>query len=136
MPERRPLVVSFVERGWQAARECSLDPQLQEVECLHIIKGWVPRAVREMIGPAPRVQLVCVPRRLFWCVVWSLLPGLWLLGRLRALLVDNDRSHNRLRGWQWRGVHVAKVLPGSSGYELWDGCRAIPRPVWSQMVTA
>ena len=88
-----------------------------------------------MTDTAPRIQLACVPKRLFWLFVWSLLPGLWLLGRLRGLLVDNDRSHGRLRAWQWLGIHVAKVLPGPDGYELWDGPRAMSRPAWHEMVT-
>ena len=110
----RQVIVSLVERGWQGARECSLDPSLSDRDMVHVIKGLVPRPVIDMIVTTPSTQLACAPKWLFWLLVWALLPGLWLTGRLQAVLVDNDRSYRRLRGWQWAGVVVAKALPGQT----------------------
>ena len=93
----RQLVCSLVERGWQAAREYSLDPQHSDVDVLHLVKGRLDRSVRAIIAPRPNIRLLSVPKRWFWPASWSILAWSALTGRLRAVLVDNDRSHRRLR---------------------------------------
>ena len=94
---RRPLVCSLVERGWQAAREYSLDAQRSEAAFLHLVKGRLDRSVRLLIAPRPNIRLLSVSTRWFWPVVWSVLAGTALTGRLHAVLVDNDRSYRRLQ---------------------------------------
>ncbi len=110
---RRPLVCSLVERGWQAAREYSLDAQRSEVAFLHLVKGRLDRSVRLLIAPRPNIRLLSVSTRWFWPVVWSVLAGTALTGRLHAVLVDNDRSFRRLRTMlRIAGVSLVKLEPG------------------------
>jgi hypothetical protein len=107
MADRR-IILSLVERGWQAARACSLDPKFGRLEFLHVVKGRLDPEVEAMIAPRPNVRIASVPSRLFWPRIWILYHWLRCAGRLRALLVDNDRSVRRLRGWM-RGVPVHLV---------------------------
>ena len=94
--QRRALVCSLVERGWQAAREYSLDAQRGEFEFLHIVKGRLDRLVRALIAPRPNIRLLSVSKRWFWPAAWSILAWGVLTGRLRTVLVDNDRAFRRL----------------------------------------
>jgi len=131
MSKRRPLVVSLVERGWQAARACSLDHELQQIQWVHIVKGRLDRSVKTLIAPRPNVRIISVPRPLFWPWTWIVAMAAVLSGRLLALLVDNDRSLRRFGGWgRIAGVRVAKVLPGPAGYEVWADRQPIPRADW------
>ena len=113
--QRRPLVCSLVERGWQAAREYSLDAQRGEIEFLHIVRGRLDRSVRALVAPRPNIRLLSIPKRWFWPAAWSILTWGALTGRLRTVLVDNDRSFRRLR--TMRRVAVVSLInlhPGAS----------------------
>ena len=112
---RRPLVCSLVERGWQAAREYSLDAQRGEVEFLHIVRGRLDRSVRALVAPRPNIRLLSIPKRWFWSAAWSILAWGALTGRLRTVLVDNDRSFRRLRTMRRvAGVSLINLHPGAS----------------------
>ncbi|MBI2495122.1 MAG: hypothetical protein HYY59_07820 [Candidatus Omnitrophica bacterium] len=129
--EAGPVVLSLVERGWQAARECSLELQPQGMEFLHIIKGRLDRAVRSLIEPWPHIRIISLPRTLFWPVVSALVLGLWLTGKLRALLVDNPRSYRRLsRVSGLVRVPLTLVQWGDAGYELSVDSAPITRAAW------
>ena len=135
MAKRRAIVLSLVERGWQAARECSLDLGPQGVCVIHLIKGHVDRSVRALITPKPHVRTLSVPRRLFWPVLWLVCLGLTLTGRLRALLVDHERSYRRLSWWaRMAHVNLTMVQQGTAGYELWIGSKPVSRAVWREAV--
>ena len=126
-----PLLVSLVERGWQAVRDCSLDAQRDGVHVLHLVKGWLDPAVRAMSPPQPRIRLLSMPRDLFWPWAWMMATGCWASGRLRAILVDNERAQQRLRSW----AHLARtpiwlVQPGPKGYELLAGADRLDRAPW------
>ena len=95
----RPLVCSLVERGWQAAREYSLDARHGDLEFLHVVKGRLDRPVLALVAPRPNIRLLSVSTRWFWPAAWSILAWGVLTGRLHAVLVDNDRSFRRLRAW-------------------------------------
>ena len=99
MVERRPLVISLVERGWQAARGYSLDVQDQKVMVIHLIKGSLSREILGLIAPHPWIRLVSVPRVIFWPVAWGLIAWAQFVGRLQAVLVDNERSDRRVHRW-------------------------------------
>jgi hypothetical protein len=105
MPERRRVVLSFVERGWQAAREWSLGEERQGAAVVHLIKGWLDAEVLALIRPAARVRLVRIPRRWFWPVAWGWVAWGLCSGTLRTILVDNERSLRRVRAWV-RGAPV------------------------------
>lgn len=128
MRDRAPLVCSLIERGWQAARECSLDPTLSRARFLHLIKGRVSRSVLLLIAPRANVRVVALPKLCFWPAVWVVC--LWGLatGGLRGLLVDNDRSVRRLLGWATLlRTRPLKVLPGPDGYEVWLNRQRVER---------
>lgn len=94
------VVLSLVERGWQAAREWSLNEKPPEVAVVvHLIKGSLSREVRALIRPVRQVELVAVSRRVFWPVALSLFLWHAFRGRLEAVLVDNERSHRRVGAW-------------------------------------
>ena len=94
-----PVVLSLVERGWQAAREYSLEVQRQGGCCVHLVKGSLSPAVHAMISPQPRIRVVSVRRTLFWPVALAWCVGLLAAARLQAVLVDNERSLRRVRRW-------------------------------------
>ena len=113
-----PLVVSLVERGWQAARETSLRTR-DERRWWHVIKGALPNDVRRLIAPYPSIRLLSVPKKLYWPAAW----GVCLLARLRgpveAVVVDNARAVGRLK--LLTGLMRVPVVP----VEQWDA--ACPR---------
>ncbi len=96
---RRAVVISLVERGWQAAREHSLKLQGGCVESVHVIKGSVPADVLGMIAPLPAIRLVSVARTWFWplAIGWALWAR-WR-GILCGVLVDNTRTQQRVVRW-------------------------------------
>ena len=119
MSEPRAVVLSLVERGWQAARECSLDLHGKGVCVIHLIKGSVSPHVLALVTPTPHIHLVSVPRTLFWPGALATCVWLVMCGLLRAVLVDNERSHRRLSRWvPWARVHVVLVHQGQGGYEM------------------
>jgi len=133
--DRRILILFLVERGWQAARELSLDLQQEGVVVVHLIKGRLDRSVRHLIMPKSHIRLLSVDRRLFWPAAWGLLLWWGCIGRLRALLVDNDRSYRRFQRW----AHVARlklamVRQGAHGYEVWVGAERVPEVSWRSSV--
>ena len=96
---RQPVVLSLVERGWQAAREHSLDVQREGGRVIHLVKGRLEPAVHAMIAPQPRIRVVSVRRALFWPVAWAWCLGWLATARLQAVWVDNERSLRRVRRW-------------------------------------
>ncbi|MBI2104137.1 MAG: hypothetical protein HYT90_00950 [Candidatus Omnitrophica bacterium] len=116
------IVLSLVERGWQAAREYSLDVQREGGGVVHLVKGALSPAVHAMIAPQPRVRVVSVRRALFWPLAWAWCAGLLAAARLRGVLVDNERSLRRVRRWVGGPrVRLVRVGPGGRGYELAGG---------------
>ena len=133
--QRTPLVISLVERGWQAARECSLDTQDHGGETLHMIKGYLHRDVQAMIAPKSKIHLLSLPKKLFWLGVWPLLVGYALMGRVRSLLVDNEQAYRRVRPWtRANGVNLVRIQLGAQGYEFLVEGRPISRAQWYQGV--
>lgn len=125
------IVLSLVEHGWQAARECSLALESYQVRVIHLVKGSLDHGVRQLITAHPTIRIADVPRALFWPAVSGALVRWRLGGRLRLVLVDNDRSWQRLQRWaRWLGLVLLKVTQGSDGYELWEGSTRIPLAVW------
>lgn len=98
----RRVVLSLVERGWQAAREWSPNGKPPEATVVHLVKGSLNHEVRALIRPVPQVELMAVPRTLFWPMAVGLFLWHACRGRLQAVLVDNQRSERRVRAWiQW-----------------------------------
>ncbi|MBI2093643.1 MAG: hypothetical protein HYT88_02850 [Candidatus Omnitrophica bacterium] len=118
----KSLVLSLVERGWQAQRECSLDSRLSSTEFIHLVKGWLDRSVLNLIAPRPNIRLLGIPRRLFWPWVWVSAFWFRFTGNLHAILVDNERAFNRL--WPMAaclGVGLFRVEMSPEGYVFWRG---------------
>lgn len=99
MPTHRTLIISLVERGWQMARERSLELREQGVDVRHLIKGRVPPEVLSLVTPHPTIRLMSVPRPWFW--PWVFVQVMWARGRrvLQEIWVDNDRTQQRLSRW-------------------------------------
>ncbi len=96
---KRVQVLSLVERGWQAARQCSLEAADQGAGTLHLIKGRLPSDVRALIPAHERIILDDCPKQLFWPLVYAYSLGGIFGGHLRAILVDNERSLGRMETW-------------------------------------
>lgn len=127
---RKPVVLSLVERGWQAARECALDIKHENVIVVHVIKGYFSGA-RALVIPTAGERIMSIPRVLFWPVVWVCIGVLACAGRLRSLLVDNDRSGRRLFAIaRSLGIGLVLLRLGTQGYELWCGDRRMPEAEW------
>ena len=104
------IILSFVERGWQAAREWSMQSRPPGVRVIHLIKGSMKSEVRAFIRPIPGVELVAIPRKVFWPMAFILFVWYASWRRLQAVLVDNDRSHHRLRLWsRWIPTDIMQV---------------------------
>ena len=128
----RGILLSLVERGWQAARECSLEAAAAGCGTTHLIKGWVPPEVLYgLTPPQPRIRLVGVPKRLFWPIAWLAAMSVNLSGALRAVLVDNERAAKRVGRWlRGRRDRIYLVRPGAQRYELWLGQRQVHERPW------
>ncbi len=135
MAERGPLICSLVERGWRAVREYSLGPQQQDMLFLHVIKGRLSRPLRALIAPRANTRLASLPRQVFWLAAWCVLAGLAVSGRLRGILVDNEKSWRRLaRFSRIARVPLSIVRSGTSRYELWAGTTLWPEEAWQAAV--
>ena len=131
MDERPVTILSLVERGWQAAREVSLELPADHVRTLHIVKGRLSRPVKSLIAPKPNVRVISLHPQLFWPAVVWLIAVRSLGGRPRALLVDNDRSYRRLHRWaRLAHMQLTIVRQGSGGYELWVGSQRMSQTEW------
>lgn len=107
---RSLIVLSLVERGWQAAREWSLHQRPPQTTVIHLIKGSLNAEVRALIRPVPMVEVVAIPRKMFWPTAFMLFVWCAGVGRLQAVLVDNARSLRRLGGWaKWIPIPVTWV---------------------------
>lgn len=93
------IVLSLVERGWQTAREWSLRECPPRTRVVHVIKGTIQPEIRALIRPVAGVEVMAVPRRAFWPLIFSLFLWQACRGRLQTVLVDNLRSHRRVGRW-------------------------------------
>ena len=118
-PKRRIIILSLVERGWRAARECSLDLQQRGGGVTHLVKGRLNQGVRSMIAPKPNINIIDVPRSLFPLQLWLTLLFQSMTGRLQWILIDNGRTAQQLAWWCAR-FHLVPVVVREvkSGYEL------------------
>jgi len=131
------VVLSLVEHSWRDARNCSLDLAEHGVTVVHIVKGKLDRSVRDIIRPMPNIRMVVVARSLFWLVVgWH---GLCCLvrGRLRGVLVDNERSYKRLHVLgKLAGIPPMLLKHSQNGYELWVGEKRVIYADWQRAVSS
>ena len=122
------MILSLVERGWQAARVCSLEAEPHGVRVLHVVKGRLDRSVLALIEPKPHIRLVSLPKNFFWPVVFPLMAWCAAISRLRVVVVDNERSARRLAGWAralW--VRLMIIQWHAGGYELREHGRVVDR---------
>ena len=98
MSDRR-VALSLVERGWQAAREWSIKAEPYGITAVHIVKGRLDPGVRALVKPTAGMRLISAPHHVFWPLAWLWWARLRLTGRLRGVVVDNERSARRLRRW-------------------------------------
>ena len=112
MADSGGVVLSLVERGWAAARARSLELSREGVGSIHLVKGGLSCEARELIEPKPGIQLVSVPRQLFWPAAALLYAWLVLRWRLRAVLVDNERSLRRMSRWPARPAAGISFIRG------------------------
>ena len=125
------MILSLVERGWQAARECSLAAQRDGVRITHVIKGRVDPAVCGLHPSAPGVRMVGVARWWFWPWIWLHAVAWRGPGRPCAVLVDNERAQRRVRAWRLpEAMPVWLVRMGPHGYELWAESGRVDQAPW------
>ena len=116
---RKQGVLSLVERGWSGARTCSLMLNIIAIPVTHLIKGWLNAEHRAMIQPRPHIRIISVPRPMFRIGMWLALAGSTLTGRLRWVLIDQERTHQEI-GWWCRlfGIVPLMIRETHGGYEL------------------
>lgn len=132
MSDRPGVILSLVERSWHPARVFSLDVEREGLTVVHLVKGWLRPAWRGLIAPRPSVRVHSAPRKVFWPLVGAWTIGLLCLGRLRAVLVDNEKTAAKLRWWpRWSGAALLMVRAHQDGYELWERGRRIEPPSWA-----
>jgi len=135
-------VLSLVERGWQAARTLSLEVQSDRIRVVHVIKGWLSREVRAMIHPTPAIRILAIPRAWFWVGAMVSVAALMCRGRLRTIVVDNERSFRRVRRWtrcarfaRFARVSVTFIQPRPDGYALSVDAQELPTAAWCEALT-
>ena len=135
MVKRPGIVLSLVERGWSAARKCSLELQCEGIGMLHLVKGRLSPEVRAMVQPKPGIALLGLPYSLFWPAAWMLCVWLAARGRLRAVLVDNERSQRRVGCWLgWSAGTVVMVQDTEAGWGVSRDGKPIARDAWRTML--
>ena len=86
----------------------------------HLVKGYLSADLRAMIRPVAHTRLVTVPRPLFRVALWWFLVWRTLLGRLRWLLLDHERTLREVSWWcRTFGVVPVSIRETEHGYELW-----------------
>ena len=112
-------VLSVVERGWRGARECSLTLNAMAVPVTHLIKGRLSRDVRAMIRPYPHIHLLSVPRTVFRVWLWWTVVRRTVLGRVRWVFLDQERTLQELAWWcRLRRVTPVLIRDTDDGYTL------------------
>jgi hypothetical protein len=133
MSRDKRLVLSLVERGWHAARECSLALHRDGIATLHLVKGRLPPEVSRLVSQKPGVGLSGVPYHLFWPAAYLVCRWWCQRGRLLAVLVDNDRSRRRVSGWLGREAgRVVLVQDTDAGWQCARGGRSFPSASWRE----
>lgn len=123
------LALSVVERGWQEAREWSLAAAAARWRVVHLNRGWLSADVRALIVPQSGVRLWGAPRRLFRPVLWILLAWWGLCGRLALVVVDNERTFQRLApALAVLRVRLLRIGQSAASYQFWEDAAA-RRPV-------
>lgn len=102
-------MLSLVERGWSAARQCSLRLTAQGQPVIHLVKGRLDHSIRQLIVLQPGERFVVLPRNLFRPVAWGLIASCAIARRVRWVLVDNERTLAELSGW-CRRIGIVPVL--------------------------
>ena len=127
-----PVVLSLVERGWQAAREATRALAPPGPRVAHLVKGRVDASVRRLLAAGdPALRLTGVPKPLFWIIAFLASLALRAMGRLAGVLVDNDRSLVRVQRWGWVGAgRVAQAQMGSAGPLVLAAGRLIDAGRW------
>ncbi len=112
-------VLSVVERGWRGARECSITLSARAVPVTHLIKGYLKADLRAMIRSYQGVQLVSVPRAAFRVWLWGLLVWGTMVGRLKWVLVDHERTLREVAWWcRVFGATPVFIQETDQGYDL------------------
>lgn len=92
---RKVQALSLVEKGWAAARALSLHLARKGIPVLHLVKGSIPRATREVLTPDRGVTLRDIPQRLYRAAAWVHLWLGQLTGRTGIVITDNAKT----AGW-------------------------------------
>ena len=89
------MALSLVEKGWAAARWLSLDLARKGTPVRHLVRGSIPRTMREVLAPSVGVTLQGVPLRLYRPAAWMELWLGQLTGRIGMVITDNAKT----AGW-------------------------------------
>ena len=95
----RGLVLSLVEHGWRATRECALAILPGGCTVTHLVRGTVPPDVRAVIRLQPGERLVGVPRPLYRVARTALFAVAALDRRACWVLADNERTLKEAAWW-------------------------------------
>lgn len=113
-----PAVLSLVERGWQGARECSLELSRQGIRVEHLVKGRL-KGARCLIVLPRAMTLIDVPRQFFPAALWARLLWQFFARRVKWVICDNERTLNRITRWcSWIGATPVLVRESEAGYRL------------------
>jgi hypothetical protein len=85
----------------------------------HLIKGSLSRELRRMIRPYPHIAILSVVRPLFRVWLWWLIATRTFRGRLRWIVLDNERTLRQLSWWcRTFGVTPVSIHELGQHYEL------------------
>ena len=92
-------VLSLVEHGWRAARECALAVLPGGCAVTHLVRGTLPPAVRAVIQLQPGEHLIGVPRLLYRMTRLGFFAVATLSRREHWVLADNERTLKETAWW-------------------------------------
>lgn len=118
--------LSLVERGWRGARESARQLVRRGDRVRHVIRGTLSRDVRALIEDSPRERVVDAPPWRFRLQAWAQLVGATARGRLRWVLVDNERTQRQVRWWcRAFRIRLVRVQEAGGEYALLAGGRPV-----------
>jgi hypothetical protein len=133
MRRGQPLALSLVERGWRAARECSLALCGDGVATLHLVKGRIGPEVFRLVERPPGMRMAGIPYAWFWPAAYLVCQWLRASGRLHGVLVDNDRSCRRVSRWLRPGAgRVIVVQEAGDGWRCSRDGTQFPAASWRE----
>ena len=86
------IVLSFVEKGWAAARWLSIGLAKEGYQVKHLVRGKISRDVLLAITPHRNIRITSTSTRFFRSAAWATLMLSTLTKKPAIILSDNEKT--------------------------------------------